>query len=81
MMFLRASTNTHLGFIVNHEHVFFSLDSALVFTDKLSVLKSPCQDGPLNHIIQQERASLDTLWHLATDIMLVIPHITKLNSV
>lgn len=81
MVFLRASTNTRLGFIVNHEHVFFSLDSALVFTDKVSELKGPCQDSALNHTIQQERASQDTLWHLATDIMLVIPHITKLHSI
>lgn len=41
MVFLRASTNTRLGFIVNHQHVFFSLDSAPVFTDKSQWAKGP----------------------------------------
>lgn len=49
MVFLRASTNTRLGFIVNHKCVFFSLDSAPVFTDKVSEEKGPCQDSALNH--------------------------------
>lgn len=78
MVFLRASTNTRLGFIVNHKCVFFSLDSAPVFTDKVSEENGPCQDSALNHIIQRERLSQDSLWHLAMDIMLVILHITKL---
>lgn len=78
MVFLRASTNTRLGFTVNHKCVFFSLDSAPVFTDKVSEEKGPCQDSALNHIIQRERSRQDSLWHLATDIILVILHITKL---
>jgi len=78
MVFLRASTNTRLGFILNHECVFFSLDFPPVFTDKVSEEKGPCQDSALNHIIQRERSSQDSLWHLAMDIMLVRLHITKL---
>lgn len=60
MVFLRVRANTRLGFIVNPEHVFFSLDSAPVFTEKVSELKGPCQDSALNHIIQQERTSQDS---------------------
>lgn len=55
------SSRKHSRFIVNHKHVFFSLDSAPVFTDKVSELKRPCQDSALNHIIQRERASQDSV--------------------
>lgn len=51
---MNASANTRLGFTVNHKRVFFTLDSAPVFTDKVSEEKGPCQDGALNHIRQRE---------------------------
>lgn len=76
MVFLRASTNTRLGFIVEHKRVFFSLDSAPVFADKVSELKGPRQDVALNHIILRERSSQDSV---AFSYGLAIMLVTKLH--